>query len=65
MNIVAMVSTFEPADGSAPQTITTRISDPRQDAGGPWPWTCSGSSPMMMYGSAALTGLGRSRGGRG
>lgn len=36
MNIVEIVSTFAPADGSAPRAITIRISDLRQDADGLW-----------------------------
>lgn len=36
MNIIEMVSTFMPSDGSAPRTITIRISDLREEPDGLW-----------------------------
>jgi len=36
MTIVEMISTFTPADGSAPRTITIRISDLRQEPNEVW-----------------------------
>jgi hypothetical protein len=36
MTIVEMISTFTPADGSAPRTITIRISDLRQEPSEVW-----------------------------
>ena len=36
MTIVEMISTFTPADGSAPRTITICISDLREDPDGLW-----------------------------
>ncbi|KYF52147.1 hypothetical protein BE04_29895 [Sorangium cellulosum] len=36
MKIIEMVSTFTPADGSAPRTITIRISDLREEPDGLW-----------------------------
>lgn len=36
MNTIEMTSTFTPSDGSAPRTITIRISDLREDPDGLW-----------------------------
>jgi hypothetical protein len=36
MNIIEMISTFTPSDGSAPRTITIRISDLREEPDGLW-----------------------------
>ncbi|WP_437329388.1 hypothetical protein [Sorangium sp. So ce381] len=36
MNILEIVSTFTPSDGSAPRTITIRISDLREEPDGLW-----------------------------
>ena len=36
MNILEVVSTFTPSDGSAPRTITIRISDLREEPDGLW-----------------------------
>jgi hypothetical protein len=36
MNIIEMISTFAPADGSAPRTITIRISHLRQEPNELW-----------------------------
>lgn len=36
MNIIEMVSTFKPADGSAARTIRIQISDLREDPDGLW-----------------------------
>ncbi len=36
MTIVEMISTFTPTDGSAPRTITIRISDLRQEPNELW-----------------------------
>ena len=36
MNIIEMTSTFTPSDGSAPRTITIRISDLREEPDGLW-----------------------------
>src|SRR5262245_17466393 len=36
MTIIEMISTFTPADGSAPRTITIHISDLREEPDGLW-----------------------------
>jgi hypothetical protein len=36
MKIIEMISTFTPCDGSAPRTITIRISDLREESDGLW-----------------------------
>lgn len=36
MSIIEMIHTFTPSDGSAPRTITIRISDLREEPDGLW-----------------------------